>query len=365
MNKKKRFVTRCTIVAVVILFGVLLTNGYAADELPTVKWKCVTSMGQGTIWWDEGLAIPKMVKEMSGGRFTIEVFPPGAIVPSFQALDAVVNGSVECCNTWASYFGGKNRGLNPLDCVGAGMNNWDRIIWYYQHGGEDIANELFGTFGLIGIMNYVNCHEQGFLTKNKPINSVEDLKGMKLRCANPETREALVALGAQSINMPGGEVYEGLKRGVIDGLEMGTTYPDYQMGLHEIVDYWSVPIWHQRSCSHWFIVSKKAYEKLPSEYQAMLKTAGIASCMLGSTEQEYMSAEGAKKFLEAGVKQVKLDDRSMAEIEKAMVKVKKDFMKDPNYKKVVASMQEYLDYMRYWSELTRPYGPTAQPPFTK
>jgi TRAP-type mannitol/chloroaromatic compound transport system substrate-binding protein len=305
--------------------------------------------------------VPKIVEEMSGGRFKIEMFPPGAIVPAFQALDSVVNGSVECCNTWGGYYAGKDRAFGAIECIGAGINNWDRLIWYYQHGGKKIADDLFAEFGVMAFMNYVNCAEQGFLTK-KPIKNLEDYKGLKLRCANFETRQMLGSIGASVISMPAGEVYEALKRGVIDGLEMGTTYPNLQMGLHEIVEYWSLPIWHQRSCGHWFVVNKKAYDSLPNEYKAMIKYASMASCMLGSTEQEYKSAEGVKKFFEAGVKDIWLDETTTDRIEKEMVNVKeKVAAENENYRKVIESVQEYIDYMSDWRKLTDPYGPCASP----
>lgn len=334
-----------------------------AKELPTIKWKCVTSMGPGTIWWDESLRIPKMVEAMSGGRFKIQVFPPGALVAAFEAFDAVMNGSVECCNTWAGYASGKNKGLSAIDCVGAGMNNWDLMCWYYQHGGKKICDELLSKLGVVGWINFINCHEQGFLT-GRPIKTLRDFKGLKLRVANLETRLVIDSLGATAINMPGGEVYEALKRGVIDGIEMGTTYPDWQMGLHEIAKYWSLPIWHQRASAHWFMVGKKAYDSLPDEYKAMLYNASLSSTLIGATEQEYTSAVGTKKFLQAGVKQVYLDQATINRIEEEMIKVKQKLAaENPDYKKVVESMRDYLDYMREWRKTIKPYGHGEEPPF--
>jgi TRAP-type mannitol/chloroaromatic compound transport system substrate-binding protein len=329
------------------------TPSAAAEE--TIKWNMPCSMGPGTIWWDENILIAQMMEELSGGRFIIEPFAPGALVEAFEALPSVMEGSNPCCCSWAGYVSGMNFAFNAIDSVDAGMNNWDLLNWYYQGGGKKMVMDLWAQYGVVGFVNYQNCHEQGFLT-SKPIKKLNDFKGLKLRTSGVGTRMLIEEFGGSAINMPGGEVYEALKRGVIDGLEMGTVWPDYQMGLWEVSKYWSVPIWHQRGSMHHFVVNEKAFNDLPDQYKAMLEYACDASTLRGSTEQEYMSAEGTRLFLEH-CEQVELDDAVVQQIEEMILEIKHQLAEEsPEYEAILQSMQDYLDYIDVWKDTIKPYG---------
>ena len=83
-----------------------------ANEQPNVRWRMVTSWPKSldTIFGGAQTVCDR-VAAMTGGRFTIEPYAAGEIVPGLEVLDAVQNGTVECGHTASYYYVGKNPAL--------------------------------------------------------------------------------------------------------------------------------------------------------------------------------------------------------------------------------------------------------------
>jgi len=79
-----------------------------APALPNIKWRCTSSFPKSldTIYGGAE-TLSKRVSAITGGKFQIQVFSAGEIVPAFGAVDAVQNGTVELCHTASYYFVGK------------------------------------------------------------------------------------------------------------------------------------------------------------------------------------------------------------------------------------------------------------------
>ena len=105
----------------------------------------------------------------------------------------------------------------------------------------------------------------------KEIKSLDDLKGLKMRIPGL-AGEVFAKLGVNVTNIPSGELYTALDRGTVDALEWVGPGMDITMGFHKIAPYYYAG-WHEPASELQFLVNKKAFDKLPPEYQAALTTA--------------------------------------------------------------------------------------------
>ncbi|HEY9215745.1 MAG TPA: ABC transporter substrate-binding protein, partial [Ancylobacter sp.] len=80
-----------------------------AQSAPEIKWRLASSFPKSldTIYGGAEV-MAKMVSELTDGKFQIQVFAAGEIVPGLQVLDAVQNSTVEMCHTVSYYFVGKD-----------------------------------------------------------------------------------------------------------------------------------------------------------------------------------------------------------------------------------------------------------------
>jgi TRAP-type mannitol/chloroaromatic compound transport system substrate-binding protein len=124
--------------------------------------------------------LAKRVKEMSGGRFTIELFAAGEIVPGLQVMDAVQGGTVECGHTASYYYIGKNPALAFGTCVPFGLDAQQQNAWLYEGGGMEAMNKIYSDFNIIAFPAGNTGVQMGGWFKEE-INTVEDLKGLKMR----------------------------------------------------------------------------------------------------------------------------------------------------------------------------------------
>lgn len=243
-----------------------------AQAQETFKWKMVTSwpknfpgVGQGP----ERLA--ELVDEMSNGRLTINVYGAGQLVPGFEVFDAVSEGTAELGHSASYYWKGKAPAAQFFAAVPFGMNAQEMNAWLQYGGGLELWNELYDQFG-VDVMTAGASGVQMGGWFNKEINSVKDLDGLKMRMPGLGG-EVMDRMGVAIVNMPGGEIFTSLQSGAIDATEWIGPYNDLAFGLHQAADYYYYPGWHEPTVMFEAIVNQEAYNSLPADLQAILKTA--------------------------------------------------------------------------------------------
>ena len=154
-----------------------------AQSMPELKWRCTTS-------WPKSLDVPfsasetiaKYVGEATDHKFQIQPFAGGEIVPPFQVVDAVGNGTVEMGHTAAYYFIGKDPTFALYCSVPFGLNSRQQNAWFQDHGGQDLLNEFGKKFNVYGIAGGNTGTQMGGWFR-KEIKTVDDIKGLKFRTA--------------------------------------------------------------------------------------------------------------------------------------------------------------------------------------
>ena len=186
-----------------------------AQGQPELKWRLASSFPKSldTLWGGAELFC-RRVGELTDGKFKILPFASGEIVPGFQVLDAVQNGTVEIGQTAAYYYIGKDITFTFDTAVPFGLNSRQHVAWWMHGGGREAMNEFYKDYGVVGhMMGGTGAQMGGWFRKE--IKTVDDLKGLKFRVGG-FAGQILGKLGVIAQQIPGGEIYPALEKGTID-----------------------------------------------------------------------------------------------------------------------------------------------------
>jgi len=225
--------------------------------------------------WDGGTTPQKFeerfvarVAELTGGRFKINLFAAGQIVPAAQAFDAVRGGAFEMMKTFDGYEAGKIPAFAFTSTVPFGFTESDHLeAWFYEQGGLEMAREAYAPAGLHYIAPTVYGQEP--LHSKVPINKIADLAGKKGRFVGLAST-VMGAFGVSVTPLPTGEVYSALDKGVVDMADRGDLTANFEAGLAEVAKYVIVPGFHQPTTATCYAANRAAYDKLPADFKAAL-----------------------------------------------------------------------------------------------
>lgn len=224
------------VLGLALLCSVPLTAG-AADDMPSVRMRLQAAYPgpQAKRMLSKFL---ELVKERSGGKMKIQVFPVGALVPPKEILFALGDGTIELALFPEGYW----HQTIPVSKLGQGapfvFENFDQVkTFMLKKGFGDLLKEAYAEHKVYHMPYEPYC--SGLITK-EPVKSVADLKGRKLR-AYGIMGEWLIKLGATTAFVPGGELYTSLATGVVDGATWGDAGPMFELKLHEVCKNYMKP----------------------------------------------------------------------------------------------------------------------------
>ncbi|MDY0331613.1 MAG: TRAP transporter substrate-binding protein [Thiomonas sp.] len=238
----------------------------------SVRWRLASSFPNSldTIFGAANIFAQK-VKEASGGKFEISVHAGGELVPPFGVVDAVQQGTVECCHTAPYYFVGKDPTFALGCAVPFGMNSRQMSAWMYQGNGLKLMREFYANYNIISFpMGNTGAQMGGWF--RKPIKSLADLKGLKMRIS-PFAGKVLERLGVVPQNIPGGDIYPSLEKGTIDAAEWIGPYDDLKLGFYKVAKNYLYPSWWEGGPELDLFVNQKAYNALSPEYKSIIEIA--------------------------------------------------------------------------------------------
>jgi TRAP-type mannitol/chloroaromatic compound transport system substrate-binding protein len=237
-----------------------------------VEWKMVTTWPKNFPGLGTGANfLAKLIEDMSGGRIKIKVYGAGELVPAFEIFDTVSNGTAQLGHGSAYYWKGKNAALQFFSTVPFGLTADEMNAWLYHGGGMALWEEAYAPFGLIP-MAAGNTGVQMAGWFNKEINSLDDLKGLKMRIPGLGG-EVLKRIGGTPVNLPGAELFTAMQSGTIDATEWVNPYNDLAFGLYKVAKHYYYPGWHEPGTTLECFINKKAYDVLPEDLQVIVKNA--------------------------------------------------------------------------------------------
>src|SRR6478672_6426856 len=183
-----------------------------AQSMPEIKWRMPVSWPKSldTLYGGAELMC-KAVAEATDNKFQIQTFAAGEIVPGLAIVDAVQNGTVECGHTASYYYFGKDPTFAFGTSVAFGPNARLNQGWYTLGGGKEVLNEFYKKYNSIALLaGNTGCQMGGWFRKE--INSLDDLKGLKMRIGGFPGR-VLQKLGGVPQQIAGGDIYPALEKG--------------------------------------------------------------------------------------------------------------------------------------------------------
>ena len=359
--KRKDFIKKTSLVAVVGATGLLAACGKKEENGSATiltrkkyEWKMVTTwpphypiMGEGA---DE---FAKEVEKMSDGDLKIHVYGGGELVPAFETFDAVSQGIAEIGHSSPYYWAGKVPSAQFFTGVPFGMNPQDTNSWLYYGGGLELWQELYENFNLVPFpAGNTGAQMGGWF--NKEINSISDIKGLKMRMPGIGGK-VLSEAGGTPILSAVSEIYTNLERGVIDATDWIAPYHDYLMGFYKIAKYYYYPGWAEPSGAIEMIVNKSAYDKLPKYLQEIIRIACNSLNLTILSNFEKMNMEYLEKIeAEKSVEIRRFPEEVLSKFREITAKVIADITKNEEIsKKIFDSYNAFQKNIVKWSNLNK------------
>ncbi|MCG8328394.1 MAG: TRAP transporter substrate-binding protein [Chitinophagales bacterium] len=316
------------------------------------RWKMVTTWPPNFPILQEACNLyAQLVEEMSGGRITIRVYGGNELVPSLEAFDTVRTGGAEIGSGAAYYWAGKAPAAQFFASVPFGMNAQQLNSWLLAGGGLELWEELYRDFNLVPMVGGNTGVQMGGWF-NREINSIEDLKGLKMRIPGLGGK-VLEKAGGAPVLLAGGEIYTGLERGVIDATEWLGPYHDTLMGFNDIAKYYYTPGWHEPGTALEYFVNKEVYDALPKDLQAILQTVTLRINHWVLSQMEAKNAEALEQLAKTDLNIRSFPKPVIDQLRIYTEEVIADITaKDPFAKKIYASYESFRQKAANYSLIT-------------
>jgi len=280
--------------------GATIAAPSVARAQETFNWRMTNAYPPGAPFYATGPGSPtdfvERVDAMSGGRFKIQHYGAGELIPALEGFDAVRSGTVQMNAANAYFWAGKSFAAQYFTTVPFGLNFQGQNAWLYHGGGIDLWHDLYSDFGLIAFpLNNTGVQMTGWF--REPIESIEDFDGLKMRIPGLAGK-VYSELGVNVKLLPGGEIFPALERGVIDAAEFVGPYQDRRMGLHNAAKYYYTTGWHEPQNTGELLINKAAWESLPNDLQAIVKSAAQACVLESHAWSEAVNADALADLVE-------------------------------------------------------------------
>jgi TRAP-type mannitol/chloroaromatic compound transport system substrate-binding protein len=346
--------------------GVLVAAGAtAAVDAPHViaqpkfQWRLHTTWPKGLVTL-HGAAVrfAEYAEALSEGRLKIQVFAAGELIPALQGFDAVSQGTVEAMHSAAYYWAGKTPACQWFGAVPFGLSAQGMNAWFYEGGGLKLWDEVYAPFNVIA-RPCGNTGTQMAGWFKKKINSIQDMKGLKMRI--PGLGGKVVAkAGGTVVLLAGGDIFPALERGTIDATEWVGPEDDMRLGLHNAARYHYYPGWHEPGTVEELVVNKKAFDSLPADVRAAVERAAEANNVRVLADYNTKNAIGLQKLLTEFKGKVEVLQLP-AEVLKALKPLAEDTLeeeagKDATARKVHDAFKKFRGLYNAWDQVSEnPY----------
>ncbi len=348
-----KFKTRRNLLAGIATIPAAITLAAPAVAADSIKWRMVTS-------WPKNLPGPGITAQrladrigaMSGGRLTIKLYAAGELVPPLEVFSAVTQGTAEIAHTAPLFWGGKIPAA-PLFTAGPfGLTPLEHITWINHGGGQELWDRLYAPFGIKPFMAGNTGFQMGGWYK-KQLNSLDDLKGLKIRMPGLGG-DVMRRLGASPVSLAPGDIFPALQSGLIDATEFLGPSSDFAMGFYKVAKNYYSPGFHEPNGTGEALVSIKALESLPEDLRAIVEAACAAENVYSLGESEWANAARLKTLVdEKGViirtyPQDILDAAKLATVEALQALAARDELSA----ETVASFLAAKNHLADWSSVS-------------
>jgi TRAP-type mannitol/chloroaromatic compound transport system substrate-binding protein len=323
-----------------------------AQGSPQVKWRCASSFPKSldTIFGAAETAA-KSISDATGGKFQIQVFAAGELVPGLQVADAVQSGTIECGHTAPYYYIGKDPTFAFGTAIPFGMNQRQFDAWWYFGQGRELYNDFLKEYGIHSVLCGNTGAQMGGWYR-KEIKGLDDLKGLKMRIGG-FAGQVVAKLGVVPQQLAGGDIYPALEKGTLDACEWVGPYDDEKLGFNKVAKFYYYPGWWEGGPALHMFVGQKQWDSLPPDYKAAFN----AGCAEGNTwmmaKYDAQNPAAMRRLLASGTQFRPFPQSVMDACYKAaMERYAEESGKNAKWKKIYDNYMAFLREQVLWFQFT-------------
>ncbi|GAA5168898.1 TRAP transporter substrate-binding protein [Viridibacterium curvum] len=319
-----------------------------AQTAPTIKWRLASSFPKSldTIF-GAAEVVAQHVKTATGGKFEIQIFAAGEVVPALGVVDAVKDGTVDCCHTAGYYFIGKDPTFAFDAAIPFGLNSRQQNAWLWEGGGMELLREFFKDYNIHNIPCGNTGTQMGGWYR-KEVKTLKDLEGLKMRIGGLGG-PVLAKLGVVPQQIAGGDIYPALEKGTIDATEWVGPYDDEKLGFNKVAKYYYYPGFWEGSAQLSIYVNQKKYQELPREYQQALEDACAYAHLEMQARYDVKNVNALRRLVAAGTQLRPFSKEIMTAASKAAFTLYDEYSaKNPKWKKIYDQWKKFRDDELLW-----------------
>ncbi len=263
----------------------------------------------------------KEIEKRTGGKVKINIFAGGSLTPADQCYDGVVKGISDIGMSLFAYTRGRFPLLEALDLPMGYPNGMVATLVANDFVKKMNPKELSEVKVL-----YLHAHGPGLLHTQKPVKTMADLKGMKIRSTGLSAK-IVENLGGVSVAMPQGGTYEALQKGVVQGtLAPMETLKGWKQA--QVVKYTTDCTNIGYTTAMFVVMNKAKWDALPKDVQKVFDDVSQEWIAVAGKAWDEADVEGYKYSAELGNKVIKLSDAEEAKWEAAVKPVADGYIKN-------------------------------------
>ena len=297
-----------------------------ADMGPTLNFKLAENQPEGNPITEGMHKFADLVKEYTEGTVTIDVYSNAALTDEASSVDQLQLGSLDFSRVNTNSLAPTVDEFGVFAMPYLFTSTEQKYKALDGEAGDAVMAKL-EDYGMVGLY-FWEAGARCFYTTSKPIRTVEDLKGMKIRVQQTEVAISMVrALGAEATPMDYAEVFQGLQTGIVDGAENDfVSY--YTSGHYEVAKYYSLD--QHMAPPAILLMSKASWDKMSeAQQEAVRKAAYEAAVWQRQAMQDYQQ-ESRAACEAAGCEIIDVD---VASFQQAVSSVYDEY---PRYSEIVA-----------------------------
>ncbi|MGD9175186.1 MAG: TRAP transporter substrate-binding protein, partial [Desulfobacterales bacterium] len=225
-----------------------------------------------TIKW-----VADRIETASAGTVAMKVYEPGKLVAPFEILDAVSEGKINAGYSISGYWEGKIPGASIFSTVPFGPETGEFLAWMWYGNGRKLYQKMYDDAGYN--VHVIPCgiiapETSGWFAS--PINSIDDLKGLKMRFYGLGGK-AVQKLGVSVSLLPGGEIFPALEKKAIDATEFSMPAIDARLGFYKVAKHNYFPGWHQQATLFELLINKDVWNGLSDQQKMIIEMMCVAA----------------------------------------------------------------------------------------
>jgi TRAP-type C4-dicarboxylate transport system substrate-binding protein len=270
------------------------------------------------------------INKLTNGQITVTFFPGAALGKTPDQFDLAVTGIADIIFNLHDYTPGRFplTSVFELPFMIPSATQTSRAMWKCYEKFPEFRKEYEKVKPLA-----LFCHPGGdFHTVKKPIRTIDDLKGMKIRTANPFVTEALKIFGAVPVTTPVTEAYTALERGVVDG----TVVPWEGLGIFKLDDltrYSTIVDFYTMTMM--VVMNMKRWDSLPDDVKKVIdENSGMSMSLWGGEVFDGTDEPFRQRALKKGTEEFRLPPAEMKKLEALTIPMREQWVKDMEAKRL-------------------------------